>query len=201
MRFFIIFFLSFLSLSGHSQDGPKASEKVLREIEIRVSSQEKVEKILLGSEEPVKLELSSEIPVHFFQMLVNDKFIFDDGVYLSQVKELAVTKPGFSRLFEARAAFAKTIVPNTQFQLDLAQMGVELKFINLNLEVFNDPDVASAKTPKVVNQELSPAASYLVEILVVILLLLAGIIAWLIMTKKRHTKNLYLNTQQKDISI
>lgn len=195
MKFIIASIFILISFATYSQTEQVQSS--LRVIEVRLSLQDQASKILLGSEEPIKLELSGEIPIHFFQVLVNDKFIFDDGVYLSQVKALAVTKPGFSQVFEAKAAFAKTIVPNTKFNLDLVQMGVQLQFINLNIEVFNDPEVAGAKTPQVVDQNLSTVPSYLIEFIVVILLLIAGVIGWLIFTKKQHTKNAIKRKRQE----
>lgn len=168
--FFVMTFISvFLSTHVLAQDN-------LRDIEVRISLLgQKNQKILIGEEEPVKLEMSSDFPIHFFQNLVNDKFIFENGIYISSVKELAVTKPGFAMVYEAKAAFMNPVVPKSRYDLALEQMGVRLRFINLNIEVFNDPEIAKVKTPQVLDQEITIPENYAIEIIIALTLLISGL--------------------------
>lgn len=168
--FFIFSLLSILfSFSLYSQEN-------LRDIEVRISLlNSKTQQILIGEEEPVKLEMSGDFPIHFFQNLVNDKFIYNNSIYLSSVKELAVTKPGFAMVYEAKAAFMNPVVPKSRFDLALEQMGVRLRFINLNIEVFNDPEIAKVKLPQVLNQEIEIPQDYSLEIIIAFVFIFAGL--------------------------
>lgn len=154
MKHFIIFLLVIFSFCL------VAEEVRLKNIEIRVYQSSDQKKLTIGDEIEVKLELSDKLPFLFLQNIFNNKFIFKETLYLWDIKTSLSDNKGYTQNIEGRASFIKPLVPQVNFDIPLKELGLNLKLINKNIEVFDDPHISKEKKPKVLDQNLLLKNSY-----------------------------------------
>lgn len=187
MKNMIIFLLfTLLSASLISQE----ADPKLRSVEIRLIQKDIVEsqKLTIGDEITVQLEISEALPIFFFKNLVEGKFLFENSIFLSHVKEVVSIKEGYANSYEGRASFIGPVIPKAHYEIPVNVLGMNLHFININLEIFNDDEIKNAAVPALLEQNFAHSVDkrWIFVFVFIIMLILGFILRKHFLKKKKR---------------
>lgn len=141
---------------------PLYPQEETREIEVQIfaKNQSAQKKILIGEEIQVEMLLSDRIPFHLFKNVFEGKFLFEGSSYIGEIKSFSGGGDEPSSRFLAKLSFIGPIVPKMRMLYPLKELGLTLKFINMDIEVFDDPEVSKGQKPGVLSQGFQKKRSY-----------------------------------------